>query len=70
MNRSACLPLKRPGGVQAVEGGVEGGNVAGVAPRRPPVVEAGAEGEAVSEAVGDGEAAGALQLGQHDYHLP
>ena len=59
---------ERPGGVQAVQRGVEGGHVAGVA--RAPVVEARAEGEAVSEAVGDGEAAGALQLGQHYYHLP
>ena len=37
---------------------------------RAPVVEAGAEGEAVREAVGDGEAPGALQLGQHNDHLP
>ena len=35
-----------------------------------PVIEAGAEGEAVREAVGDGEAPGALQLGQHNDNLP
>ena len=57
--------------MQAVQRGVEGRHVAaGVAAPRAPVVEARSEGEAVSEAVGDGEAPRALELGQHDYHLP
>ena len=54
--------------MKAVQRGVERRDVAGLA--RAPVVEAGAEGEAVREAVRDGEAAGALQLGQHNDHLP
>ena len=37
---------------------------------RAPVIESGPKSEPVSEAVGDGEAARALELRQHNYHLP
>ena len=35
-----------------------------------PVIEAGDKGEAVREAVCEGEAAQVLRLHQHNYHLP
>ena len=47
--------------------GVEPGDVLGAV--RAPVVQAGLQRHAVGQPVRDGEAAAALQLGQHDDHL-
>lgn len=62
---------ERPGRVEPVEGGIQLGRVRG--PRlllRSPVVEPGSGAQPVGQPVGDGEPPGALQLGQHDDHLP
>ena len=47
--------------------GVEPGDVLGAV--RAPVVQPGLQRHAVGQPVRDGEAAAALQLGQHDDHL-
>ncbi len=41
-----------------------------VGPGRAPIVKSGVKRKPVSQTVGDGEAAGALQLGQNNDHLP
>ena len=60
--------LEGAGGVEAVQPGVEPGDVLGAV--RAPVVQPGLQRHAVGQPVRDGEAAAALQLGQHDDHLP
>lgn len=54
--------------MEAVQPGVEPGDVLGAV--RAPVVQPGLQRHAVGQPVRDGEAAAALQLGQHDDHLP
>lgn len=54
--------------MQAEDFSVYGGYVVGGG--RTPVVQPPTVRHAVGEAVGDGEAPAALQLGQHDNHLP
>ena len=59
--------------MEAVQSGVQPGQVAGggfLGRRLAPVVKPGGLAQPVGQAVGDGEATGALQLGQDDYHLP
>ena len=53
--------------MEAVQPGVQPRDV--LRPLGAPVVEAGLQRHAVSQAVRDGEASAALQLGQHDDHL-
>ena len=59
--------LEGAGGVETVQPGVEPGDVLGAV--RAPVVQAGLQRHAVGQPVRDGEAAAALQLGQHDDDL-
>lgn len=58
----------RPRCVQSVHESIDLRHVTGA--RRAPIVQARVETHPMGEPMRDGEAAGAIELGEHDDHLP